>query len=187
MMMSASRGSRAAFAALVLCAVAGCVNVFWHVVPRRVDVRAPLVTDSVYGDQNVATGQAFIRTPVKAHVADGSIVVFAAGAWIDSTTISGDGISYLNDVGEPRRVIPLDSVIGVETFEQRALAGQSLVVSTAATAVGTVATVGLLKLIFGSCPTVYSDTSVTASAVAEGFSYAIAPLLEQPDLDPLRV
>src|SRR5205823_7679339 len=43
------------------------------------------------------------------------------------------------------------------------------------------------KVIFGSCPTVYADTGTGPELQAEGFSYAIAPLLEQRDVDALRV
>ncbi|HMA22707.1 MAG TPA: hypothetical protein VKP00_01905, partial [Gemmatimonadaceae bacterium] len=64
---------------------------------------------------------------------------------------------------------------------------QSVAVSTAATLVGAAATVGLLKAIFGSCPTVYADTGTGPVLEAEGFSYSIAPLLEHRDIDPLRV
>jgi hypothetical protein len=41
--------------------------------------------------------------------------------------------------------------------------------------------------IFGSCPTIYSDTGAGPMLQAEGFSYAISPLMEHRDLDPLRV
>src|SRR4029078_7868450 len=52
---------------------------------------------------------------------------------------------------------------------------------------GSIATIVLLKAIFGSCPTVYADTGTGAELQAEGFSYAIAPLLENRDVDPLHV
>ena len=83
--------------------------------------------------------------------------------------------------------VSLDSVVGVETFEGRRLAAQTIVVSTAATAVTGAAAIVLLKVLFGSCPTLYADTGTGPVLQAEGFSYAIAPLLEQRDLDPLRV
>ncbi|MBA3560413.1 MAG: hypothetical protein H0W30_17665 [Gemmatimonadaceae bacterium] len=52
--------------------------------------------------------------------------------------------------------------------------------------VGAVGTVAILKAIFGSCPTFYSDSSGTPILEAEGFSNSIAPLFEQRDVDRLR-
>jgi hypothetical protein len=89
--------------------------------------------------------------------------------------------------GTPVSSVPLDSVAGVETFEGRMLEGQSVVVSIAASTVIAAASVAIFKAIFGSCPTVYADTGTGPVLQAEGFSYAIAPLLEQRDVDPLRV
>jgi hypothetical protein len=86
--------------------------------------------------------------------------------------------------------VPLDSIVGVETFEGRRLAHRASLSTAATAATGAVAALAaavLLVAIFGSCPTIYADTGASAVLQAEGFSYAIAPLLEQRDLDPLRV
>lgn len=164
----------AAAAALSLSTV-GCIHVFWTTEARPVTRPA---------DTAVA-----IRTPVKAHMADGSTVVFRRGATVDRTFITGPGEWFqpLSDASRPRGQVPLDSVVGVETFEGRVLSAQSLAVSTAATVLGGTAAVVILKALFGSCPTVYADTGAGPALQAEGFSYAIAPLFEQRDVDPLRV
>jgi hypothetical protein len=166
--------------ALGVAAVAstGCINAFWRTEARALTPRAGSGTDST-----------FVPTPVKAHLADGSTVIFRTGATITRDRISGLGQSYelLGTVATPRQSVPLDSVVGLETFGARLLTGQSVVVSLAATAAFGVGTVALLKALFGSCPTVYADTGGDPVLQAEGFSYAIAPLLEHRDLDPLTV
>lgn len=165
-----------ALSATVLAA--GCINTFWRTEAR------PLARPA--GSDTAVT---VVRTPVKAHLADGSTVLFASGAHISRERITGDGKAYALLASTPtaRGAVPLDSVVGLETFEGKVLAAQSVVVSTAATAVGAVGAVVLLKAIFGSCPTVYADSGGGPVLQAEGFSYAIAPLLEHRDLDPLRV
>lgn len=169
-----------AIGALLVGSVTGCINRFW-----RTDVRAV---------ERPSDGQGFsIASPVKAHMADGSTVVFRGGALVDGTHLRGEGEHYplLHAVPAATRAeVPLDSVVGLEAFEGKVLAAQSVAVSLAATALGAAASVALFKALFGSCPTVYSDTSLLAGAEpaleAEGFSYAIAPMFEQRDVDPLR-
>lgn len=159
---------------------AGCINTFWRTEARA--IARPGAADTSYAD---------VRTPVKAHLVDGSTVMFRSGARITHERIIGSGETYALLDSVPRGIraeVPLDSVVGLETFEGKVLAGQSTIVSLAATAVGAAATIALFKAIFGSCPTVYAADSGGAPALqAEGFSYAIAPLLEHRDLDPLRV
>ncbi len=159
-------------AALLL---SSCIHAFWQTV--AVAVTRP------------DTGSVFVQTPLKAHLVDGRTVVFRRGAVIDRRSIAGPGMSYgLTEAaydGTPVERVALDSVVGVETFEGKLLQAQSFVVSVAATALTAAATVVLLKALFGSCPTVYADTGTGPMLQAEGFSYAIAPLLEQRDVDPL--
>lgn len=174
---SLSRSMRVvAIAGLLLAA--GCVHIFWR-------TEAVSVTRPAAGTIGVVT----INTPLKAHLVDGSTVIFRKGASIGRASVDGDGQLYPFVQTAPSRavsIVPFDSIVGLETFEGKQLVAQSLVVSTAATALTAVATVGLLKLLFGSCPTVYADTGTGPMLEAEGFSYAIAPLLEQRDLDPLH-
>ena len=157
----------------------GCFHAFWQVQAARVDRPAQGAAD------------VFVSTPVKAHLADGAIVVFRNGATISRTAVFGSGERFtvrLASAGATANVvIPFDSIVGLETFEGKMLAAQSVVVSAAATAAAAVGTAALMVAIFGSCPTLYADTGSAAPLEAEGFSYAIAPLLEQRDLDPLRV
>ena len=174
-----SRRTRGLIAVPVILVLTGCIHNFW----RTVAVKVALPE----------SGSVVVKTPLKVHMVDGRTVVFRTGASIDRSAITGSGESYgmLASISDPRAVsrVTLDSVVGVETFEGRRLAAQTFIVSAAATAVTGAATILLLKALFGSCPTVYADTGVGTEPVlqAEGFSYAIAPLLEQRDLDPLRV
>jgi hypothetical protein len=155
-----------------------CVHAFWRTDPVALHRDAKPVD---------------VATPVKVHLVDGTTIVFRHGARIGTTRVEGDGEAFgVNQTGTStaiaqRAAVPFDSIVGVETFQPKLLAGQTVAVSVAATAVTAVGTVALLKAIFGSCPTVYADTGASASLQAEGFSYAIAPLLEQRDLDPLTV
>jgi hypothetical protein len=163
----------------VTLAMASCIHQFWQT--AVVPVTLP------------DTGSIDVRTPLKVHLVDGRTVIFRRGATIDRRAISGAGVAFgisstlSEGVRTETRRVSLDSVVGVETFEGKLLAGETFVVSVAATAVTAVATVALLKALFGSCPTVYADTGTGPVLEAEGFSYAIAPLLEQRDVDPLRV
>ncbi len=171
--------TRALLATLALPALllsAACVHRFIR--PDAVDVKASADGSSTE-----------IKSPVKVHLLDGSTVVFQGGARIWSTRISGAGARYqlLGGVGVPTSDVPMDSVAGVEAFVEKTLVAPTLVVSAAATALGVVAFAGLAVAIFGSCPTVYADTPRGQVLEAEGFSYAISPLMEHRDLDALRV
>ena len=139
-------------------------------------------------DDTVA-GPSAIASPVKVHLLDGSTVVFSNGATVSRDSIVGRAMSYalLRDVGIPRPSVPMDSVLGVEAFEKKVLGGQSFIWTVAATAVSAVGLAALALAVFGSCPTVYSDSGAAAILQAEGFSYSIAPIMEHRDVDPLRV
>lgn len=165
-------------AAIAVAATVGCINVFW-----KTDVRAVArPTDESFGVTSIVS-------PLKAHLRDGSTVIFLKGAAVSSASITGEGRSYalLSLIPVARTRVPMDSVVAVETFEGKVLAGPSVVVSVAATAAGAMASALMAVAIFGSCPTVYADTGTGPVLQAEGFSYAIAPLMEHRDLDPLRV
>jgi hypothetical protein len=156
--------------------LAGCIHTFWRTVAVRVTPPN--------------SGTVVVKTPLKVHLADGRTAIFTRGATIDARAVSGDGQLYpLNPTGDAVNVarVSLDSVVGVETFEGKLLTAPTIVVSAAATAITAAGTIALLKVLFGSCPTVYADTGAGPVLEAEGFSYSIAPLLEQRDVDPLRV
>jgi len=163
--------------ALIACSffAAACLHRFVETTARVVERPLDTSTDT-------------IRTPLKVHLVDGSTVVFEGGARVTASRIEGAGLRYplMAVVGAPASAVPMDSVMGVEAFSERTNRFASVVVSLGATALGAVVTAGLLVAIFGSCPTVYADTGTGLLLEAEGFSYAISPLMEHRDLDPLR-
>lgn len=139
-----------------------------------------------------ASDVAQVKSPVKAHLSDGTIVVFESGVVVARNQLLGTGrrlTPLLADLGRTDS-IPLDSVLGMETFRTKVNAGRTIAYSTLAT-VGTLAGgVALICAIdpkcFGSCPTFYADSAGVPVLEAEGFSYSIAPLLEARDIDRLR-
>jgi hypothetical protein len=131
-----------------------------------------------------------VRSPVKAHLINGSTVVFRDGLQISRDKVWGWGILYdltLHDSTSIRE-LPLDSVLGMETY--RTHSNWNLVYAV----LGTVAIAGGAVAIacatdpkcFGSCPTFYADSAGTPVLEAEGFSYSIAQLFEARDVDRLR-
>ena len=129
-----------------------------------------------------------VRSPLKAHMMDGSTVVFANGAAVDPDVVRGYGQRFALSGGPAVAVssVPIDSVVGMESYQTRTHVARTILASAAALVVGTAATAALAVAIFGSCPTFYSDSAGTAVLEAEGFSYSIAPLFEQRDVDLLR-
>lgn len=129
-----------------------------------------------------------VKTPLKVHLLDGSVIVFANGATIDSGQVRGTGERYDATRSTLQRqsvAVPLDSVLGLETYERQINPGRTLLYSGAATAVGAAATAALAVAIFGSCPTIYADSAGTQALQAEAFSNAIVPLLAHRDVDRL--
>ena len=139
------------------------------------------------GDTNAAAGT-IVHTPVRAHLLDGSVVVFPQGITFGTDrAIFGVGQRYsatLADSALVRRV-PLDSVLGFEVYDRKINPGRTLVYSTATTAVSVAGAAALAVVIFGSCPTVYADSAGVQTLQAESFSHSIAPLLAERDLDRL--
>src|SRR6266705_4600223 len=138
-----------------------------------------------------------VTSPVKAHLADGSTVVFPMGVRFVSDTIWGLGMRYdltLRD-SAPVQALALDSVVGMEAFRTHVDGATSTIVSLVATGgviLGAAAAIVAISCIndpkcFGSCPTYYSDSAGAAVLEAEGFSYSIAPLFEARDVDRLRL
>jgi hypothetical protein len=133
-----------------------------------------------------------IESPVKAHLADGSTVVYPAGIRVRGATVlpAFIGTAFRWDLAlrdsMPATAIPLDSILAMESYRDQVDGASSLVLSTLGAA-GTMAGIGLAAVaIFGSCPTIYSDSAGTPVLEAEGFSYSIAPLFEATDVDRLR-
>ncbi len=155
-----------------------CVNYVWRTDVRSLERATLSATDSTQ-----------VKSPVKVHLADGGTVVFRYGAFVSRQRISGAGEYFplLQDEGTPRTTVSMDSVIGVEVFETKLLTGRTVVLSAAATVAGAIGTIALGIAIFGSCPTVYANTPSGLELQAEGFSYAVSPLMEHRDVDPLRI
>ena len=129
-----------------------------------------------------------VISPVKAHLSDGSTVVFLDGVDVVRDTLRGDGMRYSLALKDSAAVtsLALDSVVGMEVFRTRVDVGMSVVVSVLATGAAAVGVAALAVAIFGSCPTYYADSAGTYVLEGEGFSYSIAPLFEARDVDRLR-
>lgn len=141
-----------------------------------------------------ATGPSpvFVETTVKAHLADGSTILYPNGLSISGDALRGLGTRW--DLAlrrsEVAAAIDLDSVLALEAFSTKVDAGKTIGISVLATAGVTAMAVAITcaadPKCFGSCPTFYSDSAGVPLLEAEGFSYAIAPLLETRDVDRLR-
>jgi hypothetical protein len=133
-----------------------------------------------------------VRTPVKAHLLDGSTVVYRKGVLVAAARLKGPGTRYDLTLSNPTEIdeLSLDSVVGMESFRTHVDGGATFVLSALATAGAVGITVAVACAIdpkcFGSCPTYYSDSAGTPVLEAEGFSYSIAPLFEARDVDRLR-
>lgn len=152
-------------------------------------VAAACVISSSTRGKETPRGPVSVASPIKAHLLDGSIVVYTRGATIDRTRIAGDGMRYDPTLQHSVLVtnVPLDSVVGVESYERVVNPFRTLLYSTVATTGTAVFTVAAAVAIFGSCPTIYADSAGTTTLQAESFSYSIAPLLEKRDVDRLQV
>jgi hypothetical protein len=130
-----------------------------------------------------------VTSPVKAHLKDGSTVVYPQGVTVSGGMLRGAGFHYDLALKQSANVdsIPLDSVVGMESFQTR-VDGAKTAIMTTLTVVGTagavVGVIALFKAIFGSCPTVYSSDGAVEEA--ELFSNSIAPLFEARDVDRLQ-
>lgn len=133
-----------------------------------------------------------ISSRLKAHLDDGTTVVFPNGIAIDHDTVRGQGVAY--DLALQSRgfvsAVPLSRVVAMETFRTGVDPLATFAVSTLATGGAIALSVGIYcatnPKCFGSCPTAYADSAGTPVLEAEGFSYSIAPLFEMPDVDRLR-
>jgi hypothetical protein len=131
-----------------------------------------------------------INDPVKAHLTDGSVIVFSEGFSVGEDFFYGRGIRFdlARSASEPVDRIETDSVAFVEYYVRRLQEGPfwgglgALLVFGGA--VGSDEEIA--KAIFGSCPTVYGFDGEQYFLEAECFSYSIAPWCESTDLDRLN-
>jgi hypothetical protein len=129
-----------------------------------------------------------VRTAVKAHLADGSTIVYPNGVTVANGKLLGAGTRYdltLANSGQVGEVL-LSDVIALESFEDTTNKPMTALASGGATVALIVGAALLAVAIFGSCPTVYADVEGDQKLEAELFSYSIAPLFEATDVDPLR-
>jgi hypothetical protein len=128
---------------------------------------------------------------LKAHLAQGDVVVLTAWSFTPAQEVSGSGIRYDVDRHEVQRGqlnVTLSEVSLLETNEPHSVVRGDYVVLGVAAA----ATVGVgiacaisPKSCFGSCPTFYADVEGRPRLLAEGFSASVAPSLEATDVDAL--
>ena len=137
-----------------------------------------------------------IQTPVKAHLRNGSTVLYRTGVLLARDTLRGPGVRYglrLSD-STAVSVVALDSVVAMESFRRATNGAPTAIVSTLATGAGLVAAAVAAFVIvcstsdcFGNCPTVYADSAGTWALQAEGFSYTLGATFETRDVDRLGI
>jgi hypothetical protein len=127
-----------------------------------------------------------VTNAAKAHLKDGSTVVYRNGFTVAGGELRGPGTRYDLSLTSGTRVdsLPIDTIVGMESFRTRINGPESFIVSTLATIGGVFGGAALAVAIFGSCPTIYSGDGTVEEA--ELFSSSIAPLFEGRDLDRLR-
>jgi hypothetical protein len=129
---------------------------------------------------------------LKAHLADGSLLIMDANAWQVDTlhrTIRGRGRRFdvnrqVVDSGE--LTASMDAIALFETNvvkQHRMVSAMSFV--SGVSAVVTLSCLANPKACFGSCPTFYVTDGSSDVLQAEGFSASVAPALEATDLDAL--
>lgn len=157
-----------------MLAAAAVACVVQRPVVRQLDVQRPPVR---------------VQSPVKAHLIDGSTAIFPEGVTLVDNTVTGTGLRYSIAGGAPVNAgrIPLDSIVGMESYGRDVNAAGSVALSVVGVVAGAFVTAGALVAVFGSCPTFYADSAGVELLQGEGFSYAIAPLFEQRDVDRLRL
>ena len=134
-------------------------------------------------------GDTVVTSPIKAHLLDGSVIVFSDGFRLGGRRVVGAGRRF--DASRTRSAasssIALDSVLGFEVFRRRVNPMRTLVYGTASLAASAVALTVAAVVLFGSCPTVYADSAGIPTLLAESFSYSISPLLARRDVDRMTV
>jgi hypothetical protein len=133
-----------------------------------------------------------VRSPVKAHLKDGTTILFRGGVAVARDSVfSNGGMGQRYDLAlRPTTtvvVVPLDSVAGMENYITRTNVGASVALTVLANTAGVALTALSLVAIFGSCPTIYADNAGTPVLQAEVFANRISPLFEARDIDLLSV
>lgn len=165
---------RLKFAVVVIPLLMGACTVVWPTV--EVEEVAPAAVDS-----------SGIDTPVRAYLADGSVVVLPGGAYVSDGELLGDGTRHSLALAhaESFRQVSLDSVIAMEAFDE----GRQNEVASSLLAAASMGAITLVAgpALFGSCPTIYVDVEGQPQLQVEPFSFSIAPLFEARDVDRVWV
>jgi hypothetical protein len=131
-----------------------------------------------------------VKSPVKAHLRDGSTMIFDGGIVVEGRYIrarqTGRRVGPLNEQ-MPLTPMPFDSIVGLETFRRDINGPASFLASAVTVTASAFADAALAVAIFGSCPTIYGDSAGVPTLQAEIFARRISPLLEARDIDLLRV
>jgi hypothetical protein len=135
-----------------------------------------------------ATEPIIVSSPVKAHLADGSTVVFEQGVTVAEGRVTGEGRKYDLTLDTSVRVssIPLDDVVAMESYQTPVNVGQTAGANVIGVPAAALGGLFLAKALFGSCPTTYSRSDDVPVLEAESFSYSIAPSFEIRDVDRLN-
>jgi len=142
-----------------------------------------------------------VTAPAKFYLADGTIVVFGRGFKVEGDQIVGVGAAYPPTLsglatGEKKRdvlsaqKIPLTRVAAANTYIDSAESASdigSFIMGLSGLGLwgASIYCLACPKCCFGSCPTVYDDSSGTSVFEAELFSYSVSKLLEAADIDVL--
>lgn len=128
---------------------------------------------------------------LKAHMLDGGVYVLSK--WYvssDERFVRGEGrrldaARKQLDIG--KQSVNIDSVAIFETNRvQTSGAVAAMAVMTGISAAVTVACIADPKACFGSCPTFYTTDGIRERLAAEGFSWCVAPVMEDVDVDDLH-
>ena len=133
-----------------------------------------------------------VETLVRAHLSDGSVIVYPDGVSFSDHEIIGVGNRYdirlqsmgVGVQGAQGRVnrVPLDSVLGMESYT----GGINSAATAGLTALAVAGPFLACLALCGSCPTIYSQSGEEKTLEAEIFPYSIAPLFETRDIHRLQ-
>lgn len=149
---------------------------FYHTVPEAIDTQ-----------QLKAQQKTTIKTPTKAHLKDGSVILFSNGFEFVEGYLYGSGekFSLSREYVGPVDQLAVDDVAALEHYEKDLDEGTSTVATIPAVALGAAGALVLAVAVFGSCPTVYSLEG-EPRLEAELFSHSITRRFERNDLDRLN-
>lgn len=128
-----------------------------------------------------------IESPVKAHLNDGSTVVFPGGATVADGSIRGLGERFDLTLSSSSAVneVSLDEVAAMESYQTPVNTGATVAASAGTSVLWVVGGAAAAVALFGSCPTVYSFDDGAPLLESELFSYSIAPSFQARDIDRL--